>query len=220
MSSSLYRDTSDRKIINLLNTTNNFLKMNPNIIYTRADKGNITVALNRNDYINKVEEILRDKETYELIKKDPIKKLTNDIGSLLAGWKSKGYISKTNYNSMLCSDGNLPRAYGLPKVHKPGFLFRIIISSIDSPTYQLAQFLQKIISKNIIKPSSHIENNFQLINELNNKNIDNNYDLISLDIVSLFTNIPMDLALDGVTKRWDQIKNGTNIPMRPLLYKR
>jgi len=65
MSSSLYRDTSDHKIINLLNTTNNFLKMNPNIIYTRADKGNITVVLNRNDYINKVEEMLRNKETYK-----------------------------------------------------------------------------------------------------------------------------------------------------------
>jgi len=135
MLSSLYRDTNDRKILNLMNITNNFIKMNPNITYIRADKGNITVALNRTDYINKLEEMLRDKETYELIKKDPTKKRISDIRGLLAGWKSKRYISKTIYNSILCSDGKLPRAYGLPKVHKPGFSFRIIISSIDSPTY-------------------------------------------------------------------------------------
>jgi len=44
-----------------------------------------------------------------------------------------------------------------------------------------------------------------------------NYDLISLDVVSLFTNIPMNLALEGVTKRWDQIKKGINLPMNELI---
>jgi len=133
---------------------------------------------------------------------------------LLARWKSKGYISKTVYNSTLCSDGNLPRAYGLPKVHKPGFTFRVIISFIDSPTYQLANLIHKIISKNIRKPLSHIENSFQLTNELNGVTIDDkNYDLISLDVVSLFTNIPISLALEGLIKRWDDINKGTSIPI-------
>jgi len=68
MSSSLYRDTSDREIITLLSITKNFIKLNPNIIYTRADKGNITMALDRIDYTDKLEEMLRDNETYELIK--------------------------------------------------------------------------------------------------------------------------------------------------------
>jgi len=31
---------------------------NPNIIFTRADKGNITVALKKTEYLNKTEEIL------------------------------------------------------------------------------------------------------------------------------------------------------------------
>jgi len=82
----------------------------------------------RLDYINKMKDILKDKETYEqLIRNDPLRKLTNDIRSLLSRWKTKGYISNTTYNSIYCSDGNIPRAYGLPKVHKPGFNYRIII---------------------------------------------------------------------------------------------
>jgi len=193
---SVYKDRNEREILRLINTTNKFIKMNPNIIYTRADKGNITVALNKKDYINKMEEMFDDRETYELITKDLIKKLTKDIGSLLGRWKSKGYISKTIYNSILCSDGNLSRAYGLPKVHKPGFAFKVIISSKDSPTYKLANFLHNIISKNISKLRSHIENSFQLTKELNGVTIDSDYDLISLDVISLFTNIPISLALE------------------------
>jgi len=164
-----------------------------------------------------MENIFRDKEIYELMKKDPINKLTNDIRNLLARWKSNGSISKSIYNSIFCSDGNLPRAYGLPKVHKPGFPFRVIISSIDSPTYKLVYFLHKIISNNIVKPQSHVENSFHLINELKGKSVTDDYDLISLDVVSLFTNIPINLALEGMTKRWDQIKKGTDIPMNEFL---
>jgi len=59
----------NNRLIRLINITNNFIKTNPNIIYTRAE-GNITVALNRTDYINELENIFKDKETYELIKKD------------------------------------------------------------------------------------------------------------------------------------------------------
>jgi len=51
-----------------------FIKNNPNIIFTRADKGNITVTLEKTEYLNKIEEMLNDTETYEKINKDPTKK--------------------------------------------------------------------------------------------------------------------------------------------------
>ncbi|XP_018360143.1 PREDICTED: THAP domain-containing protein 2-like [Trachymyrmex cornetzi] len=52
------------KIIQLFKTTKDFLRQNPNVILTKADKGNITVALNKNDYRSKVLQMLEDKETY------------------------------------------------------------------------------------------------------------------------------------------------------------
>jgi len=120
------------------------------------------VALEKTEYLNKIEEILNDTEIYEKINKDPTKKLTNQIREVLTVWKKKGSITDNTYNTIYCSDGNLPRAYGLPKIHKPGFIFRIIISSVDSPTYSIANFIHRIISKNIVKPHSHIENSYQL----------------------------------------------------------
>jgi len=46
---------------------------------------------------------------------------------------------------------------------------------------------------------------------LNGTSINEEYDLISLDVVSMFIN-PINLALESVSRRWDQIKGGTNIP--------
>jgi len=54
----------------------------------------------------------------------------------------------------------------LPKIHKPNNPLRIIISSNDSPLYFLAKHLHKIITDNIPKTSSHIENSFQLVERL------------------------------------------------------
>jgi len=69
------------------------------------------VALAKTEYINKIEKILNDTETYVKINKDPTKKFTNEIREVLTGWKKKEYITDSTYNTIYCSDGNLPRAW-------------------------------------------------------------------------------------------------------------
>jgi len=174
------------------------------------------VVLEKTEYLSKIEEILNDTKTYKKINKDPTKKLTNKIREILTIWKKKGYITDNTYNTIYRSDRNLLRVYGLSKIHKPGFTFRIIISSVDRPTYSIANFIHGKISKNIVKPHSHIENNYQLVHKLNGLSIEENYELISLD-VSLFTNIPLNLVLESVSNKWCQISKGINIPKNKIL---
>jgi len=45
-----------------------FIKNNLDIIFTKADKGNITVVLNRNDYVSKITDMLDDINTYTKIR--------------------------------------------------------------------------------------------------------------------------------------------------------
>jgi len=50
--------------------------------------------------------------------------------------------------------------------------------------------------KNISVTDNHLNNSFDLVQKLKDIQVDDNYILISLDIdVSLFTNIPIDLAI-------------------------
>lgn len=69
------RNSQNEWLIRLYSTTKNFLLRNKYLILTQADKGNVTVALDKSDYLNKVENLLRDENIYVVIKKDPYKKI-------------------------------------------------------------------------------------------------------------------------------------------------
>jgi len=39
------------------------------------------------------------------------------------------------------------------------------------------------------------------------------YKLALLDVISLFTNVPIDRALESIENRWDSISKNTSIPL-------
>jgi len=105
----------------------------------------------------------------------------------------------------------------LQKIHKPSRTFRIIISYLLI-AHSLSIFLYKIIAKNIDKSFSYIENSYQLVQKLNKLPLVNDrFDLVSLDIISLFINIPLNLALKSISNRWSYICRGTKIPKSEFL---
>ena len=91
----------------------------------------------------------------------------------------------------------LPYMYGLVKTHKDGNPMRPIISSVGSISYKLSKFLVDILSPLLGKISgSHILNSCNLIDKLNGINISSNSRLVSFDVVSLFTKVPIPNLLD------------------------
>jgi len=80
---------STEKITYLLNMTKKFCKNNKNIIYTKADKGNVTVAMDKHFYINKIEELLNDQNTYTIVNKNPIKLIENNLNNMVKKWLQK-----------------------------------------------------------------------------------------------------------------------------------
>jgi len=63
--------------------TNRFINDRPNVLITNADKGSITVVLDKGAYVSKMKEILSHINTCEIVNKDLIKKLTQDLYKLL-----------------------------------------------------------------------------------------------------------------------------------------
>jgi len=208
---------NDKMLLRWLNCTKKFVKENPDILFTRADKGNATVAMDLSHYKNSMNDILSDPNTYIVIKKDPIKKLFSSMKSLLSGWLKNEYIDIRLYRKMLTTDGVLPRAYGLPKLHKKDYPLRVIISSLKSPLYELACFLHKTIKNSVMEADSSVGNSFNLVKELDGKLLEPGYTFASLDVISLFTNVPIEYAYDAIVRRWSLIERNTAVPMNEFM---
>lgn len=185
---------------------------------TRADKGQTTVVMDRKVYFEKMELLLNDQSTYKKLKRDPSKMLTKKINELVKSWRNNDLISEMTFRSLNCTNGNLPRCYGLPKIHKDGFPLRIIVSALGSPVYNISSFIHDILHKSIKKPDSYIKDSWSFVTNIRNTSINDDYIMISLDVSSLFTNIPKDLVLDAIRKRWDDIAKHTKFSLAQFLY--
>ena len=120
------------------------------------------------------------------------------------------------YKKLYISDGDLPRSYGHPKIHKEGILLRMIVSCINSPFYNLAVFLKEIIDKSLNnkKNFGYIKNSFELVKKINGLPMRDEYRMVSFDISSMYSNIPNELALRSVLSRWNLIEKNTSIPFQ------
>ena len=88
-----------------------------------------------------------------------------------------------------------PRIYGLPKIHKEGAPLRPIVNTIESPTYELARYVALNLKPLLGNIDSFIKYSSEFIKLLKRKRVEPNDILVSFDVVSIFTKIPLDKAI-------------------------
>ena len=92
----------------------------PDIVTLKADKGNVTVVMNRNDYDNQIFKMLHDQSTYQPLKCDPTRATEKTVNTFVSRLKENKKISTRDKFALKSLDGRAPRIYGLPKIHKQG----------------------------------------------------------------------------------------------------
>ena len=118
---------------------------------------------------------------------------------------------------MKCENGTVAKCYGLPKIHKEQLTYRIIISSINFPTYKLARFLSDILVKVVGKTNSYVKDSWSFYDDMKDIIIPNNYKMISLDVVSLFTNVPLELVSEIINEKWSDISTYTKLTKSEII---
>lgn len=202
---------------NNLATTKTFVENNPEIMFTIADKGNVTVALEKSKYVDEVNKLLSDTTTYKLLTKNPLQKVIDDLKALLYRWRERTHIDDSQFYRLFLTSANLARAYALPKIHKPNNPFRIIVSSIGSPLHNLAGHLQRILSRGLSDNLFSIKNSLEFVDKVKHLQVPPNHEMISLDVSALFTSIPVDLILDSIQKKWSSIEPHYNITWNEIV---
>ncbi|XP_053698903.1 uncharacterized protein LOC128745857 [Sabethes cyaneus] len=158
-----------------------------------------------------MQSLVNDDETYERLIRDPTTVTLKKINLIIDKWCSEGYIEPSVKGQLKLFNCNPPRVYGLPKTHKEGRPLRIIVSTIGTATYRMAKYLSNILNHIVGKTPHHITNSFEFVNDIREQNLQPNTILFSLDVVSLFTNVPVDFALESVDQRWNEIEQHTCI---------
>lgn len=205
------RDKEEEWINNKLWESKKFLKDNPEIIVINADKGNVSVAMNKVMYMDKMEDMLSDQTTYIVMPRDKTKQLQDVNNDLIEHLYNQNQMELRDVNRCIVRYGIAPRIYGLIKVHKENYPLRPVVSFVNSPTYHTARYLSDILSGITDKTKYFVRDSFDFQKFITTQVIPAGHCLISLDVSSLFTNIPQKLVMKIIQDRWDQIKDITKI---------
>ena len=86
------------------------LKKDDTRVILTADKGVCLVVLDKETYIEKAEELLKDK-TYKTIPTDPTNKLKNKLIQILKKIKEEGGMSEATYKKVYPTGAGIPKFY-------------------------------------------------------------------------------------------------------------
>ena len=187
------------------------LKKDKSIQILPADKGRATMVIDNSDYESKALTLLQDENVYEKLNKDPTQKFQSKLIKLLKELKDKGAIDSKIYWKIYPTVADVPKFYGLIKIHKAGYPLRPIVSSIGAVTYELARFVAGIISPLVGQMEHHITNTQVFVEKIHDLKLDPDESIVSFDVSALFMSIPVKEALEVVKElleRDDTWKSG------------
>ncbi|CAF1253614.1 unnamed protein product [Didymodactylos carnosus] len=171
------------------------LSKDSNLVISKVDKGNAIVVLNKDDYLSKAQELLNDQSAFKKLNSNLTIKREHEFINFLLELKRNKLITEDHYKIMRPRTGSrTPEAYFLVKVHKNNLPLRPIISSYDSYNYNTAKYLANLLTPALRDAPSYVKDTFDFVDKIqNNKQMPGL--LCSLDVSSLFTNVPLEKAI-------------------------
>ena len=171
------------------------LKKDTNRVILTADKGTCLVVMDREEYIKKAEDLLKE-DTYKIITDDPTNKQKNKLIQLLKKIKSEGGINDESYRKMYPTGAGIPKFYGLPKVHKAGVPLRPIVSSRGSVSYNTSKELARILNPLAGRSTFSVQNTMDIVEQVKNIKLQPQECTVSYDVKALFTSVPIKPAIN------------------------
>jgi len=137
---------------------------------------------------------LCNNSSYRNLDKNPLKTVLKVVSLTIT---YNNYVSSISHK-LIESNPFTPKIYGLPKIHEEGDPLRPIVNIIGGPTYLLAKYLVWKLKPLVGHTHSFVKDSSSFFNELKGINFELIDIMVSFDVVSLYTNIPINKVVDVI----------------------
>ena len=193
----IFKDKKKIKIIRNLKET---------VVLLGPDKGNGVVVLDKIDYVQSMEQLFEDRTKFKIINDDPTYTRMTTLQNYVRMLKNTGQIDEEEYKILYPKNAKVGRAHGSAKVHKEFERIpplRPIVDTIGSTHYGAGKFITKLLTP-LTQNAYSLKDSFdaaEKIKAIPQNLYDEGYTLVSFDVKSLFTNVPLRKTVNVILDR-------------------
>ena len=149
--------------------------------------------------------VLADPNTYNKVTKPPFKRIERELNSHLLELKRQQKLDERTYKKLHSTDGIPPAIRRSIKHHRPGNPLRPIVTCRNTAVYNISKHLAHILSPLQNHNGYSVTNSTDFTKKLINTITDDDENImISFDVVSLFTAIPVDRACERIRNKFNK----------------
>ncbi|KAI8513414.1 hypothetical protein Bbelb_100530 [Branchiostoma belcheri] len=177
------------------------LSQRTDIIIKPADKCSAVVILKREDYIQEALRQLSNKDHYKKTDSCLTEEHAALVRTTLLKLLNEDIINEDEFNYLAPVHPRTPAFYLLPKIHKEGNPGRPIISANECATERISEFADFHLRPLVQRLPSYIKDTTDFLQKLHTLGkIPSTAKLVTLDVSSLYTNIPTKKEFKRVEK--------------------
>ncbi|XP_071150518.1 uncharacterized protein [Mytilus edulis] len=160
--------------------------------------------MDKTAYIQEAERQLSDARFYQKLDSDPTTSFSRDITNSLVEMHADGFIDDKTLEYLKPENPKPGRFYLLPKIHKANNPGRPIVSANGHLTEKISEFVDFHLRQHVEDLPSHIKDTTDYLRKMQALNpLPSDTTLVSMDVTSLYTNIPHADGIDACKEVWN-----------------
>ena len=174
------------------------------------------------DYQHSMQHLFADRTKFRILQEDPTNKRFASLQEYIRKLKKRGEINEAEYRTMFPKNAKIGRGHGSAKVHKEFERIpplRPIVDTIGSTHYGVGKFLTSLLNP-LTQNEYHLKDSFsaaEKINQIPDNLYEEGYKLVSFDVKSLFTNVPLNKTIQVILDRvYNKKQISTTLKKRTL----
>ncbi|XP_070548155.1 uncharacterized protein [Ptychodera flava] len=163
-----------------------------------ADKGGGIVVMDTSWYIDKCKDHLQNQSFYKELDHDPTDLYICELENKVRKWEKNKWISRDIASKLIPKEPKPGHFYGLPKIHKENTPLRPIIPQCQALTSPLAAYVDHVLQPIVQSLPSYLKDTTHHLIDSHDIIVPDNSILVTMDVISLYTNIPHDYGIQAV----------------------